>query len=644
MERTPKDGPHFEKHQFMSHCVRHNIFYILWLLSFAAVCATVGIVDFELKYNTITGKYFWFFRTQTFFAGITLLYVLLKKVKISFSSLDLFMCTFIIYCTVNYLVRDTDFEIKVLLLLFLGTFYICLRIFIQSISSVRRLLPVILIAIGCRESIYGLLQLYGFSQSYHELYKITGHFFNPGPFSGFVAFTVPLAVYYTTFCWKDAQIRLRVISALLIQKKLTWLDKIKSTIWSRGNISLLVVGLSLLNLTTALLVIPAAMSRSAWLAIIAGVAVVLVVRHKLSNKAISFFHRNKKQSVLMLIGAIGIAIVFFAGIYNLKRESADGRLFLWQISVRALSKVPVFGAGLGNFAGVYGEEQYRYFSQGIDQETIMKAGSPVYAFNEFIQIGVEQGLIGLALFLCVVIIAIRSCIKDKGKIGVLGAIVAILVFSFTSYPFSILPICIFFIALIALANNDQKKSKTRKIFLVIFLITIFVFNLRFLHTTTSLKNAYAAWGRLSLINVSKGINEHICGNYADIENWLLRYPGYLYSYGNALSKIENYRQSNELLHKGLSISCDPKFCILIGSNYQMMGQFDKAEAYYIRAYYTLPNRLYPLYLLTKLYHETGQEDKARTMAKKLLAQKPKVMSTAVKEMKDYAHNLLINKN
>ena len=75
----------------------------------------------------------------------------------------------------------------------------------------------------------------------------------------------------------------------------------------------------------------------------------------------------------------------------------------------------------------------------------------------------------------------------------------------------------------------------------------------------------------------------------------------------------------------------------------MMGQFDKAEAYYIRAYYTLPNRLYPLYLLTKLYHETEQEDKARTMAKKLLAQKPKVMSTAVKEMKDYAHNLLINK-
>lgn len=180
----------------------------------------------------------------------------------------------------------------------------------------------------------------------------------------------------------------------------------------------MVAGLSLLNLTTALLVIPAAMSRSAWLAIIAGVAVVLVVRHKLSNKAISFFRRNKKQSVLMLIGAIGIAIVFFAGIYNLKRESADGRLFLWQISVRALSKVPVFGAGLGNFAGVYGEEQYRYFSQRIDQETIMKAGSPVYAFNEFIQIGVEQGLIGLALFLCVVIIAIRSCIKDKGKIGV----------------------------------------------------------------------------------------------------------------------------------------------------------------------------------------------------------------------------------
>lgn len=71
-----------------------------------------------------------------------------------------------------------------------------------------------------------------------------------------------------------------------------------------------------------------------------------------------------------------------------------------------------------------------------------------------------------------------------------------------------------------------------------------------------------------------------------------------------------------------------------------MEQFDKAEEYYFRAYYTLPNRLYPLYLLTKLYHDTGQDEKAKAMAQKLLEKEPKVMSTAVQQMKDYARNLL----
>lgn len=99
-------------------------------------------------------------------------------------------------------------------------------------------------------------------------------------------------------------------------------------------------------------------------------------------------------------------------------------------------------------------------------------------------------------------------------------------------------------------------------------------------------------------------------------------------------------EANQVLLAGASSSSDPMFYNLIGNNYLALGETEKAEEYYWKAYYTLPNRLYPLYLLAKLYHETGQDEKAKEMAMRLLEKEPKVMSTAVREMKDYARKIM----
>ena len=48
---------------------------------------------------------------------------------------------------------------------------------------------------GIAEAFYGNLQLYGFYTSNNMLYRITGSFENPGPYAGFLAAILPLAVY-----------------------------------------------------------------------------------------------------------------------------------------------------------------------------------------------------------------------------------------------------------------------------------------------------------------------------------------------------------------------------------------------------------------------------------------------------------------
>ena len=44
-------------------------------------------------------------------------------------------------------------------------------------------------------TIWGLLQMYGYVPSGHSLYALTGSFYNPGPYSGFLAMCMPVALH-----------------------------------------------------------------------------------------------------------------------------------------------------------------------------------------------------------------------------------------------------------------------------------------------------------------------------------------------------------------------------------------------------------------------------------------------------------------
>jgi hypothetical protein len=48
---------------------------------------------------------------------------------------------------------------------------------------------------GLAEAVWGLLQIYKILPSQHHLYLTTCSFFNPGPYSGYLALVMPLAIY-----------------------------------------------------------------------------------------------------------------------------------------------------------------------------------------------------------------------------------------------------------------------------------------------------------------------------------------------------------------------------------------------------------------------------------------------------------------
>ena len=102
------------------------------------------------------------------------------------------------------------------------------------------------------------------------------------------------------------------------------------------------------------------------------------------------------------------------------------------------------------------------------------------------------------------------------------------------------------------------------------------------------------------------------------------------------------RQAEEELNRALTVSGDPMILNLLGRNAQDKGEFEKAEEFLIRSTHRLPERIYPYYLLVKLYAvpEYYSREKLVRAAEKVLYSEPKVNSTAVREMRQEVRSIL----
>jgi hypothetical protein len=209
---------------------------------------------------------------------------------------------------------------------------------------------------------------------------MTGHFSNPGPFGGFIACIMAVA-----FAWVYPSLREKPNGSSI--KKVT-------------------EGIALIALAAGMLVLPASMSRAAWLGLAVAVAVTLLG----DDGARSWVRRHR---FVIPLGAVVVAALM-AGAFLLKRDSAVGRLHIWDIEARAVMTRPLFGAGPGLGLGAYGDAQAAFFRDRLpdpsmaDPESfsqlpapsvadtgsfarlpmllrtrVQAAGCPEYPFNEF---------------------------------------------------------------------------------------------------------------------------------------------------------------------------------------------------------------------------------------------------------------------
>ena len=553
--------------------------------------------------------------------GLSFIYRGALKLKIN--PTDWLVLIFTLYLLLNTYLTQAPAITDISVLVILATLYFNIRVLVAADERFSKYIIIMLLLAGLGQVFIGFRQLYSGEASNHLLFKLTGSFYNPGPYAGFLAVIFSLA-----FC--------EIINLYSYAKNRLW--EIKSfweLIRTFKDLDAMIFLLAILTAVAIIIIIPSTMSRTAWMTMVICSITILFYKYNFLSKLRSVAKERKVLSffggVLLLLLVVGIVVLS----YNMKRNSADGRFLLWKISSKVILDKPIFGTGIGKFGAAYGEQQTDYFTSLERPEAeIAVAEGANGSFNDYLQIGASLGISGLILFLLLVSSIFYGC-RGVNQGGIY-AISAILIFGFASYPFTLISFQVVLVTLFAISSGNSRWifgviTISYKTAIVIggclLLICVYCYM-----TINQVEEKYKEWQLAKqLYNMQnyEAANEGFIELYPD----LYEYPEFLFEFGRSMNKTGYYTASNDILKQASEKICDPMIYNVMGNNYKALENFSAAEYCYQKAHDIVPNRIYPLHLLANLYFDSGQTEKALLMSQMIINFKEKVSSPATREIK-----------
>lgn len=431
----------------------------------------------------------------------------------------------------------------------------------ERINRVINIAQTTIVFFGLLECIYAILQIFEIMPSNHPKYKITGTFYNPGPFSCFLAFILPMAI---SASYKHANKYLNPIYYLFI--------------------------------FLSILLILITISRTAIIASTLGC--ILSCKTKYYKR---FFSLGNLKKIVLFSCILVIGLM----LYFIKKDSADGRIFIWKIAWQAALKDPLVGSGWEKVAGNYGNAQENFFLNGEGTlREIYLADSPSYVFNEFLQIAIAYGFPIAIIFFTLLLICFFVAKQHKFN-GLRGSLASFVFIALASYPLQFVEfkIILSIILMLSVMCINTKKIKFAAVILCVFYCIIINFG-------------------TNNININKLVDEAI-----------------------QRSRRSEYSISNNILKKASNYTSHIQPFLLLGRNYEALCMKDSAEKYYYKAHYRIPNRILPHYCLMNLYKKYPEDSTKLIYQAKLIEEKKlKVYSLEALEMKQEALEVLYGVN
>lgn len=586
------------------HCSSVQTFLLIVIIVFS-------LFNSEYFYNSTSIAYYGFC-ISVFLFTIAGSFSLHSNEKFTFKIPVILFGLWCLYVLINYLTGNatlvfTIYSAALYFLLFKSTI-----LFGNHTFKIKQFLIAIAVIVAL-ESLYCLMQYLGLSNSWSIYYKVTGSWNNPNVTAVFLALTVPVFLYLLKYNYK------KIILAVFI---------------------LLFLALLLLKCRTAFI----------------GVFFSVIVYYSLEYQLTDWI-RNKKNSTsvkALLVLSLLIIIPACSYLYNIKKDSADGRKFIWKVSADMIKEKPFTGYGYGYFEKEYNLYQADYIKNGaLTAEESAHAGPVIMPHNELLLNAVEGGSIGLVLLL-LFFASLIFTIKQKKRILnaaettqepivknsiynlAYAGTISFIFMSMVNSTTEIIPLMCLMILYAAIICSEIQPAGFLKKNMIISIVTksvISVISLYLLYLLIGMAQADRQNKKAQLFKES--------GNYPkalqivrSLESSLNENSDYWQNYGILNFKTEHFREASVCFEKAKKFSSLPPVYLGAGKVHEKMKQYPQAILEYQTLTALYPSKFQYRMLLLDVYLKNKDTANAILTAKKIIALKPKIASEEVQEYKN----------
>ena len=449
------------------------------------------------------------------------------------------------------------------------------------------------------ESLICFLQWAGILVSSNPFFHVTGTWTNPNVTAIFLALAAPAALY------------------LQFNGKKRWRYLLLSAF------ILILVALVLLRCRTAM----------------AGAVLALGIQLGAKYDLPARLNERIRGTTRIVILPLTVLLLFFLSscVYLSKKDSADGRLMIWKLSMSMIAQRPLTGCGYGLFERSYNLQQAEYFGSGAGSPREKANADHVYsAYNEFIQSIVEGGIPGLLCFALLFFVLFRFGSMVSGSSteitrAALSGCAAFALMSLFNFTIQAMPAYLVFIlyAVITLQSRAKRRvSIDRRIMGGFFMasgLVLLVFQGQLAQAYYQVKEAVVA--------EKNGNNQEAEALLKPLQNLLSTSDTYWQTYAATLFLSGRYAEATPLLERQKELAADPDTYLREGYCLQHLKKYTAAEAQFRMAKSILPGRLTPRYALMRLYTDEGDTTRALASAREILTIQPKTHSRTEEKYK-----------
>lgn len=427
--------------------------------------------------------------------------------------------------------------------------------------------------------------------------------------------------------------------SILLAAQLTFVLPLAFWYFKKKTISATAINRVILALTLiSIFILILSNGRSGWMGFLAGLGLTAYLILPAS--------RLRKRIILCSCIVLLLLIPLFIAY---KWDSSAGRMLIYKISFNILCDNFLFGIGEGQFSVQYSLYQSNHFaSHDINSKEALLADNTGHAFNDPLELLVEQGLCGFLLFiaaiLCLLIPILRSK-QHRNKFAFTAPAACLLCISVASsffYPFHLLPLIFYAASCLSLINEDLavKKyvrisvimQKTLRFGFVLIGLALSVYSVLWLQYR--LKSDQAA--RLS----KAGFKNQAVWIYTGLDKSCIKEGETMLAYGKELYKTGRLHAASGIFNKCKKYHTTRELYSLSASTFHELQQYDKAEKDYRTVLFMAPKRMRSRYDLMEHYLAINDTAMAVHWARSILHMPVKVPSPTIVRLRQKTDVLL----